>query len=339
MPVDPEAVCPRLRRLTPMAPIRPPQSRFPSVRIISFAVVRIAAREPTVRSEVNMQFGDSIRRESIASGRRKRRWLRRQWLHAAGTLAGIASGFVTAPWHYAVATDRPANAVRGRFVFEGTPPERKRLTVDKDVDCCGKFDIRDESLMVSPQGGVANVYVYVRSRDVPVAVETAEKAAGQVVLDNRDCIFKPHCLALWSLRQELHIVNSDPIAQNVAFSPLGDLPANIVLAPAPGENTEASWRFRRGQTQPFVVLCNYHPWEKAYLLVRDNPYFALSGEDGGFEIIGLPPGEWEFQLWHERVNYLNLPDWPQGRRILSVRGEDVDLGTIRLRPGDLGLDG
>ncbi|NMC21691.1 MAG: hypothetical protein GYA33_14870 [Thermogutta sp.] len=286
-----------------------------------------------------MQFGKPNRVQRKAPPRRSRRWSRRQWLRATGALAGIASGTLIAPWHYAAASERYGSTVRGRFFYEGTPPERRKLTVDKDVDCCGKFDIRDESLMVFPQGGVANVYVYVRTRGVPVAVATAEKAPRQVLLDNRDCIFKPHCLALWHLRQELHIVNSDPIAQNVAFSPLGDLPANIVLAPAPGENTEATWRFRRSQTQPFVVLCNYHPWEKAYLLVRDNPYFAISGEDGGFEIADLPPGDWEFQLWHERVNYLNLPEWPQGRRTISVTGEDVELGTIRLRPSDLGIGG
>lgn len=286
-----------------------------------------------------MQFGGRNRVQPKGTLRRSRRWSRRQWLRATGTLAGIASGTLMAPWHYAAASQRHGFAVRGRFLYDGTPPERRQLTVDKDVDCCGKFDIRDESLMVFPQGGVANVFVYVRSRGVPVAVATAENPPRQVLLDNRDCIFKPHCLALWYLRQDLHIVNSDPIAQNVAFSPLGDLPANIVLAPAPGENTEATWRFRRGQTQPFVVLCNYHPWEKAYLLVRDNPYFAVSGEDGGFEIAGLPPGDWEFQLWHERVNYLNLPDWPQGRRNIRVAGEDVDLGTIRLRPSDLAVGG
>ena len=54
----------------------------------------------------------------------------------------------------------------GRFVYDGKPPERKKLKVDKDLECCGKFDIRDESLMVGPDGGLANVYVYLRSAKV-----------------------------------------------------------------------------------------------------------------------------------------------------------------------------
>ena len=148
-------------------------------------------------------------------------------------------------------------------MYDGKPPERKKLKVDKDVACCGKFDIRDESLMVGRDGGLANVFVYLRTRRVAVCPELEKKAAKEVLLDNRDCIFKPHCMKIWLGKQEYHIVNSDPIAQTVAFSPLGDVPANIVLAAAPGENVEARWKFRRRQTAPVPIHCNYHPWESA----------------------------------------------------------------------------
>ena len=129
--------------------------------------------------------------------------------------------------------------LKGRFVYDGKPPERKKLKVDKDVACCGKFDIRDESLMVGPDGGLANVYVYLRTRHIAVCPELERAAAKEVLLDNRDCIFKPHCMKIWYTKQEYHIVNSDPIAQTVAFSSLGEPPANIVLSPAPGNTVDA----------------------------------------------------------------------------------------------------
>jgi hypothetical protein len=129
----------------------------------------------------------------------------------------------------------------GRFVYDGKAPERKKLKVDKDVDCCGKFDIRDETLMVGADGGLGNVYVYVRSRKIEVCPELLESLPKQVKLDNRDCIFKPHCVSIWYGKQEFYILNSDPIAQNVDFKPLGDLPANIILSPAPGKNVDATW--------------------------------------------------------------------------------------------------
>ena len=39
---------------------------------------------------------------------------------------------------------------------------------------------------------------------------------------------------------------------------------------------------------------------KAYMLPRENGYFAVSADDGSFEIANLPAGEeLEIQVWHE----------------------------------------
>jgi len=220
----------------------------------------------------------------------------------------------------------------GRLIYNGQPPPRKKLKVDKDVECCGKFDIRDESLMVGPEGGLANVFVYLRTRGVPICPALEAELGPRVVLDNRDCIFMPHCMWIWYPKQEFYIVNSDPIAQNVAFSPLGDLPANIVLPPAPDPKDSATWTFRRSQSRPVPIACNYHPWESAYVLPRENPYVAISDMDGRFQIRGLPPGKLEFQFWHERPGYLETPQWPKGRLTMVLEPGMNDLGTIRLSP-------
>ncbi len=220
----------------------------------------------------------------------------------------------------------------GRFIYDGQAPPRKKLTVDKDVECCGKFDIRDESLLVGPEGGLANVYVYLRTRHMPICPTLEAELGPRVLLDNRDCIFMPHCMWIWWPKQEFHIVNSDPVAQNVAFSPPGDLPANIVLPPAPSPNDSATWTFRRGQSRPVPIACNYHPWESAYVLPRENAYVAVTDLDGVFRIRGLPPGTLEFQLWHERTDYLDAAQWPKGRLTVTIRPDVNDLGTIRLPP-------
>jgi hypothetical protein len=124
------------------------------------------------------------------------------------------------------------------------------------------------------------------------------------------------------------IVNSDPVAQNVAFSPLQDTPANIIL---PVGKT-LTWKFNRAQSLPVPIACNYHPWERAYILPRDNPYYATSDVTGVFRIAGLPIGKWEFQAWHERAGYLSTPQWPKGRFEVEIRPEANDLGTIVFAP-------
>ena len=242
------------------------------------------------------------------------------------TTATVAAGSFFIPTLVRAAKDEWAD-LTGRFVYDGTPPERKKLKVDKDVDCCGKFDIRDESLMVGKDGGLANVFLYSRSRKVDICPELEENYPEELLLDNIDCIFKPHCMAIWADKQKFKIINSDPVAQNVAFSPLGDAPANIVL-PVKGD---ATWTFKRKQNTPVPIACNYHPWENAYILPREDPYFTISATDGTFTISKLPVGEkLEFQVWHERVGYLDTADWKKGRFKMKLKPGKNDLGTITL---------
>jgi len=263
---------------------------------------------------------------------------RRQFAASTAAAAGAMAAGMQAPAMVKAADSEPWGDLMGRFVYDGEPPDRKKLKVDKDVECCGKYDIRDESLMVGEQRGLANVYVYVRSRTVDVCPELEESVGPRVLLENRDCIFVPHCLKIWYTNQEFYTTNSQPIADNVAFSPLGDVPANIILPPAPGSGdqvTSATWKFRRNQSIPVPILCNYHPWESAYILPRDNPYVAISGMEGEFRIAKLPTDELEFQVWHEKVGYLSTPEWPKGRFKMTIKPGLNDLGTVKLAPSML----
>jgi hypothetical protein len=239
--------------------------------------------------------------------------------------AGALAAGLSLPAFVRAAGDQWGDLV-GRFVYDGKAPERKKLKVDKDLPCCGKFDIRDESLLVGADGGLRNVFLYVRSKAVAISPELEQDVPARVTLDNRDCIFQPHCLKLWYPKQEFYTINSDPVAQNIAFEPLGDVPCNAVI-PVGGN---ASYKFTRRQMIPVLIKCNYHPWESGYILPRENPYVDISARDGTFRIAKLPAGELEFQAWHERVGYLHRPNWPKGRFTMSVKPGTNDLGTIKL---------
>ena len=49
------------------------------------------------------------------------------------------------------------------------------------------------------------------------------------------------------------------------------------------------------------VKCNIHSWMRAYIGVVDNPYFAVSGEDGSYRIGNLPPGTYTVAIWQEKL--------------------------------------
>ena len=88
---------------------------------------------------------------------------------------------------------------------------------------------------------------------------------------------------------------------------------------------------------------------KSVLLVRDEPYVAISSETGEFEIKNLPDGEWTFVFWHERggrtkaggylMSLMQDGEKVGGRlgdlEVTIKDGEVTDLGTLTIAIGDL----
>lgn len=210
-------------------------------------------------------------------------------------------------------------SLRGAFKYSGPPVDPARLVADKDSEVCGKHPLFDESVVVGPDGGLANVAVYLRTKKPPVHPELESPAQADVVLDNKNCRFEPH-VAFLRTSQKLLIKNSDPVGHNSKID--GQVnPSVNVLVPADEASPQT---FPQEEPQPMKVGCNIHPWMGAWILVRNDPYAAVSGSDGGFSIEKLPAGkELEFQLWHEKG--LNFPG-------LQVNGVKVDSkGRFKLK--------
>lgn len=244
-----------------------------------------------------------------------------QWTLVVALQIVVLSTF--SPCASAASTDQWAD-LSGCFVYDGTPPTPARLVVN---NACGQHQPVDESLVVGPTGGLANVVVYVRSPNVKVHPDLAN-ASGDVVLDNKHCRFEPHVLPI-QLGQVLLIKNSDPFAHNTNIQPPSDQGINPLLAPG----MTVSYNFHRKQNLPVPATCNIHPWMRAYVLPRDNPYTAVTDADGNFTIKNLPAGEkLEFQVWHEKAGYLEPEgkNWGKGRFEMTLQRGDNELGAIKI---------
>jgi len=89
--------------------------------------------------------------------------------------------------------------------------------------------------------------------------------------------------------------NNDPFNHNVfSLSEEGQFDLGLF-----GRGQSKSTRFNR----PAVirVYCNVHATMAAFILVRDNSYFAQPSADGSFSIAGVPPGKYTVHAWHERA--------------------------------------
>ena len=73
------------------------------------------------------------------------------------------------------------------------------------------------------------------------------------------------------------------------------------------------------------VTCELHPWTRAYVIVLDHPYFAITGNAGDFSIDGLPPGTYHLRAWHP---VLGLVD-----QTVTVSGGGTASVAMRL-PGE-----
>jgi len=217
--------------------------------------------------------------------------------------------------------------LKGKFVLDGAAPASTPVTDSKAENDFPGQKLVFENFVVDPDTkGIANIAVYVRTNGVAVTPEATKAAGEKVVVDNKNGQFHPHITGLWVGKQKLSFKNSDPAAHNSNFAHAGE---NPLLAP----NAEVPVNVAAAALIPKEVSCNIHPWMKAFIVCRDNPYIAGSGKDGSFELKNLPTGtELEIQIWHEKSGYLAAkPEWEKGRFKITLDG-DKDLGEIKVDP-------
>ncbi len=234
------------------------------------------------------------------------------------------------------AAERPAaktnsNCLVGRFVYDGDPPERKKISAVREAAHALlpslPADARIETLLVDKNKGIANVFVYVRSKDVPFDKTKASKDTVRVhVADGQ---FSPHAMTLQS-SQTLHVENTlkKPINFRSRFWVNENVNFLIIVG---GEHRTQL----KPEPIPVRYSCDIYPWMHCWMLVTDHPYVATSDASGDFTIRDLPQGEWEFQVWHEQVGNLTTKAWPKGRFKFDVREGTNDLGTIEIEPDQI----
>ncbi len=179
-----------------------------------------------------------------------------------------------------------AGKLSGAARFTGKKPPRKTIDMSGDPACVESHHGKalDESVVVNPNGTLANVFVYIKSG---LEGKTFEVPATPVKLDQHGCWFQPRVLGIQT-GQPLEITNSDPVTHNV--HPLAQVNREWNHSQGPGD-APLERKFLRPEVM-IRVKCNIHSWMRAFIGVVANPYFAVSGTDGTFEIPNVPPGDY-----------------------------------------------
>lgn len=231
--------------------------------------------------------------------------LKRSWILVLGVLVSASSVL-------------GEGSISGKVNWEGQKIRGKRIKMDADPKCAamhGDEPARFESVVVNDNNTLKNVFVYVkdglegRKFDVP---------GEPVVINQKGCTYVPHVFGMMA-GQKLTIRNSDPLLHNIHALPKENAEFNFGQ---PREGMESTKTFKKPEVM-VKFKCDVHPWMSAYVGVLDHPFYAVTGDDGSFEIKGLPAGRYTIEAWHEQF----------GTKQMQVDVTDGEAKTIEFGYG------
>ena len=187
-----------------------------------------------------------------------------------------------------------AGSISGRVAFRGRRPSLPTIDFSSNPQCerAHAKPVKAETVVVNKNGTLRNTLVWI-SGGLPEM--RWEPPAVPAKLDQFGCVYQPHVLALMT-GQELQVLNSDLVNHNVHAEAAVN-PATTQMEPPRSDTVRK--RFRDPEIWiPFT--CSVHPWMRAYVAVINHPFFAVTGDDGSFEIAGIPPGTYTVETVHEK---------------------------------------
>lgn len=195
----------------------------------------------------------------------------------------------------------PATAatITGTVTYSGTPPVLRPIDMSAAPACvkANPTPVVPPDVVTGPNDALANVVVYVKSGLGHYRYPAPQTP---VVLDQKNCMYAPHVLAVM-VGQPFSVANSDPTMHNVHVMARHNRQwsSSQPVSSAPLKST-----FERPEFA-IPVLCNIHPWMRAYVFAFDQPYFAVTSTNGTFTIKNLPPGTYTIEAWHEEHQTLD----------------------------------
>lgn len=199
--------------------------------------------------------------------------------------------------------------ITGQFVLDGAVPDvaplvKKGDQSAKDAAVCAAEGVPNDALIFNADNkGIANVIVFMR-RAKTVHPDLKESKEKVVEFDQKNCNFFPH-MQIVRTDQTIICKSSDAVAHNVHATPFANSAVNFIVQPNDSKGVEVRLPLAEPVAPYVEVKCDIHPWMKAWWVVVDHPYAAITDKDGKFTIENLPAGKNEFRVWHEKVGFIN----------------------------------
>jgi len=216
--------------------------------------------------------------------------------------------------------DDACGAVSGKVVHTGPAPVLEKLGVETNPECSAHYQGQtafQENVVVGPEGGLGNVFVYVKSGLDPKWKFPTPKT--EVKIANEKCVYVPRISGAMH-GQDVKFVNEDSFQHNV----------HTFVVKGKGKDINQSI-YAKGQSfvqtfdSPQVMVelkCDLHSWMKGYLGVLPHPYFCVTGKDGAWTFPRkLPEGTYVIVAWQEKYGEKEIT-------VTVKKGETVTVPEI-----------
>ena len=191
---------------------------------------------------------------------------------------------------YQVTAVTDGGSITGTIMVSGPVQKLPQRKISKDPQVCGTAPRDSQKLIVNKTGGLQNAVVIVenvpRGKAMPATAQNAE-------IDQNKCEYSPH-VQVMAVNSEIALKNADPILHNVQFFE-GDNSLFNIAQPVQGQVNKR----KIDKAGTIYVECAVHGWMQANVVVVDNPYYAVTDENGKFSITDLPPGNYRVKVFHE----------------------------------------
>jgi len=202
----------------------------------------------------------------------------------AGTMACIAAACVVSlilPGLAASAANAAAGpgAIRGRVLLRTVAPVSERRPTVADFGAARERDVADRLKSV----------VYLESAPRGSYDRSEPRRA---VMDQHNETFAPHLLAI-TTGTIVDFPNSDPFYHNVfSLSKVN----RFDLGRYPSGKLKSVQFTRPGVVR---VFCEIHSHMNAFILVFNHPFYALTDDEGHYQIDNVPAGTYNVVAWNE----------------------------------------
>jgi len=224
---------------------------------------------------------------------------------AACAQAVMTTGLQMDAWSYESRAVTEGAVVRGTVTFKGPMPAPKEFEMRRYPDqmfCGALSDGNGHRLLkevnVAGSGGL---------KDVVVVVEGVQSGKPFTFTDAKVeanvCQFLPFVTVV-SDKRELTVTNRDPVSHDIQGYAYDQSGVDIVLhrPSLKATGTTDTVNLVKGR-KVFTMQCGMHPYMQNWGYAIDNPYYAVTDQEGAFVIGDLPAGAYRVKAWHPALGF------------------------------------